>query len=276
LLNYFWKKISCIAGFVCETPIPKAKRIGIGKLNPDAVGTKRRIQNPATCYEMFPKFALWFTPVILVVFLALSITVQAEEKNAGNAKSPMRIAVISFQSLIPGEEQGNIVICPLCGIGYSSGKILKGSEKIVEGIFVDKLHELKEVELIPSDKVQGVYKRIASESLKEPLMNILKKVGKELGTDVLAVGYVYRYTEREGYKYSAEHPASVFFEVHLIKTINGSIIWRGFFDKTQKSLMEDVFQISSFFRGGGTWMTARQLTEQGMNKIFETFPGVEH
>jgi hypothetical protein len=208
----------------------------------------------------------------LVVFLTLSITTPAAE----NATSPMRIAVISFQPLIPGEKQGNTVICPICGIGYSSGKILKGSEKVVEEVFVDKLHKLKEVELIPSDKVQNVYKRIASESLKEPLLNIFKKVGRELGANVLALGYVYHYTEREGYNYSAEHPASVFFEIHLIKTIDGSIIWRGFFDKTQKSLMEDVFQISSFFRGGGKWMTARQLTEQGMNEIFKTFPGFEH
>jgi hypothetical protein len=209
---------------------------------------------------------------VLVVFLTLSITTPAAE----NATSPMRIAVISFQPLIPGEKQGNTVICPICGIGYSSGKILKGSEKVVEEVFVDELHKLKEVELIPSDKVQSVYKRIASESLKEPLLNILKKVGRELGANVLAVGYVYRYTEREGYSLAAEHPASVFFEIHLVRTIDGSIIWRGFFDKTQKSLMEDVFQISSFFRGGGKWMTARQLTEQGMNEIFKTFPGFEH
>ncbi len=213
---------------------------------------------------------------ILVTFLTLSITAQAMEKNAEIAKLPMRVAIISFQPLIPAEGQGNTIICPLCGIGSSSGKILEGSEKIVEEVFVDKLHKLKDVELIPLDKVQGVYKRIASESLKEPLLNILKKVGHELGSDVLAVGYVYRYTEREGYNYSVKHPASVAFEIHLIKTIDGSIIWRGFFDKTQKSLMEDVFQMSSFFKGGGKWMTARQLTEQGMNKIFETFPGLEH
>jgi len=228
LLNYYWKKINCIAGF------------------------------------------------FLVTFLTLSITVQAVEKNAETAKTPMRVAVISFQPLIPEEGQGNTVICPLCGIGYSSGKILKGSEKIVEEVFVDKLHELKDVELIPSDKVQDVYKRIASESLKEPLLNILKKVGRELGVDVLAVGYVYRYTEREGYSYSVKHPESVFFEIHLIKTIDVSIILCCYFDKTQKSLMEDVFQISSFVKGGGKWMTARQLTEQGMNKIFETFPGLEN
>ena len=228
MLNYFWKKFSCIAGFV------------------------------------------------LVTFLTLSIAAQAVEKNAEITEPPMRVAVISFQPLIPLEKQGNTVICPLCGIGYSGGKILKGSEKIVEDVFVEKLHELKAVKLIPPDKVQGVYKRIASESLKEPLLNILKKVGHELGADVLVVGYVYRYTEREGYNYSVEHPASVFFEIHLIKTIDGSIIWRGFFDKTQKSLMEDVFQISSFFKGGGKWMTARQLTEQGVNEIFKTFPGFEH
>ena len=213
---------------------------------------------------------------VLVTFMTLSITAQAVEKNAEIAKLPMRVAIISFQPLIPAEGQGNTIICPLCGIGSSSGKILEGSEKIVEEVFVDKLHKLKDVELIPLDKVQGVYKRIASESLKEPLLNILKKVGHELGSDVLAVGYVYRYTEREGYNYSVKHPASVAFEIHLIKTIDGSIIWRGFLDKTQKSLMEDVFQMSSFFKGGGKWMTARQLTEQGMNKIFETFPGLEH
>jgi hypothetical protein len=228
LLNHFWKKIGCIAGF------------------------------------------------ILVTFLILSITIQAAEKSTENANHPIRIAVLSFQPLTPEEESGSTVLCPICGISYSSGKILKGSEEIVEEIFVNKLRELKEVELIPSDKVQGVYKRIASESLKEPLLNILKKTGSELGADVLAVGYVYRYTEREGYSYSAKHPASVFFEIHLIKTSDGSIIWRGLFDKTQKSLMEDVFQISSFFKGGGKWITARQLTEQGMNEVFKTFPKFEH
>ena len=128
------------------------------------------------------------------------------------------------------------------------------------------------MELIPDDKVEGVYKRISAESLKEPLVKRLKNAGNELGADFIAVGYVYRYTERVGYQYSSEHPASVAFEIHLIKTADGSIIWRGFFDKTQKSLMEDVLQVTSFFKGGGKWLTARQLTEQGMNKIFETFP----
>lgn len=217
-----------------------------------------------------------FTVVVLVILYALSATAGAQEKSTGNSKTPTHIAVISFQSLTSGEGHGNTVICPVCGVGNSSGKVSTGAENIVEEIFIEKLRELKWVELIPLDKVQDVYKRSVSESLKEPLLNVFKKVGKELGADVLAVGYIYRYIERVGYEYGSEHPASVAFEIHLIKIADGKVIWRGFFDKTQKSLMEDVFQISSFIKGGGKWLTVRQLTKQGMDKVFETFPILEH
>ena len=58
----------------CETPIPKAKRIRIGKLNNPA---KRRVQYPAACYEMFPKLALGFIPVILLTaFSMVNVSLQ--------------------------------------------------------------------------------------------------------------------------------------------------------------------------------------------------------
>jgi len=78
-----------------------------------------------------------------------------------------------------------------------------------------------------------------------------------------------------GYDYSVERPAAVAFEIHLIAVGDGRILWRGIFDKTQKSLMEDVFQASSFFKGGAKWLTARQLTKLGVDDIFKTFPGFE-
>ena len=209
----------------------------------------------------------------LITLLVLSFTVQAAEKNDQEARSPLLIGVISFQALIPDEGLGNTVICPLCTTGYTTGRILKGSEKIVENIFLDKLRELKEAQIIPQERVQSVYRRISSESLKKPLLDVLKKVGHDLGADILALGYIYRYTERVGYDYSTEHPASVAFEIYMINPVDRSIIWRGVFDKTQKSLMEDVFQISSFFRGRGKWLTADQLSKQGMDEIFKTFPG---
>jgi TolB-like protein len=206
------------------------------------------------------------------VFLVLSPPAQADEENPAAPGLMKRVAVVSFEALTAEEGSGNTVFCPICGVGSSSGKVQEGDAAVVEEIFLDRLNRLKGIEIIPSEKVQSVYKRISAEKFKGPLTQDMKRVGDEVGADFVAAGYVYRYVERVGYKYSSERPASVIFEIHLMNAADGSIIWRGFFDKTQKSLMEDVFQISSFFRGGAKWLTVRQLTEQGMDEVFKTFP----
>lgn len=221
---------------------------------------------------LFGKKTSCLAGFILILLLVLPVSVQSAEKDGLVIK---RIAVIAFQPLLP-EEGSTMVVCPLCSGGYSSGKIEKGAEKAVQEGFIDKLRDLKEVQIIPLEKVTAVYNRVAAEALKKPLLAVLKKVGAELKADVIAVGYVYRYTERVGYDFSAEHPASVAFEIHLLNVKDGSTIWRGVFDKTQKSLMENVFQASSFFKGGGKWLTASQLAKQGIDEIFKTFPGFEH
>jgi len=221
---------------------------------------------------LFGKKTSCLAGFILILLLVLPVSVQSTEKDGLVIK---RLAVIAFQPLLP-KEGSTMVVCPLCSGGYSSGKIEKGAEKTVQEGFIDKLRDLKEVQIIPLEKVTSVYHRVAAEALKKPLLAVLKKAGAELKADVIVVGYVYRYTERVGYDFSAEHPASVAFEIHLLNVKDGSTIWRGVFDKTQKSLMEDVYQASSFFKGGGKWLTASQLAKQGIDEIFKTFPGFEH
>jgi hypothetical protein len=208
---------------------------------------------------------------ILVLLLVLPVSVQCAEKDGLVIK---RLAVISFQPLLP-KEGSTMVVCPLCSGGYSSGKIEKGAEKTVQESFIDKFRDFKEVQIISPEKVTAVYNRVVAEKLKQPLLAVLKKVGAELQADIIVVGYVYRYTERVGYDFSAERPASVAFDIHMLNVKDGSTIWRGVFDKTQKSLMEDVFQASSFFKGGAKWLTASQLAKLGIDEIFKTFPGFE-
>ena len=208
---------------------------------------------------------------ILVLLLVLPVSVQCAEADGPVIK---RIAIIAFQPLLP-QGESTLVVCPLCSGGYSSGKIEKGAEKTVQESFIDKLRDFKEVQIIPPEKVTAVYNRVVAEALKKPLLDVLKKAGAELQADIIVIGYVYRYTERVGYDFSAERPASVAFDIHMLNVKDGSTIWRGVFDKTQKSLMEDVFQASSFFKGGAKWLTASQLAKLGMDKIFETFPRFE-
>jgi hypothetical protein len=208
---------------------------------------------------------------ILILLLVLPFLAQCEETDVPVVKS---LAVIAFQPLLPAEGS-TMVVCPLCSTGFSGGKIEKGAEKLVQESFIDKLRDFNQVKVMPPEKVMAVYNRVVAESLKKPLLDVLTKVGTELQADIIVVGYVYRYTERIGYDYSVERPASVAFEIRLLNVKDGSTIWRGVFDKTQKSLMEDLFQTSSFFKGGAKWLTASQLAKLGIDEIFKTFPGVE-
>lgn len=186
-----------------------------------------------------------------------------------------RLAVVPFQRVSQEDAAFKTVRCPVCGLVFAAEQFPQSSEKIVEDAFFERLKERKHLTLIPSDRVGGVYERIADGFLKAEPLKILKQVGTELGADGVVIGYVYRYRERKGYPYSAEKPASVAFEIHLMRVSDGAIVWRGIFDKTQTSLMEDVLQISSFVKEGGKWVTVKELTEEGMEEVLKKFPGVQ-
>ena len=178
-----------------------------------------------------------------------------------------------FQQISPEEADIKTVRCPVCGLLLRTEKSAKGSEKVVEELFIERLAAKKAFILMPPEMVGGVYERVTAGLFKADLLEILKKVGNELEADGIILGNVYRFRERKGYEYSVEKPASVAFEIHLIRVSDGVIIWRGIFDKTQTSLMEDMLQISSFMKERGRWMTAKELAAEGMDEVLKDFPG---
>ncbi len=185
------------------------------------------------------------------------------------------IAVLPFQQITFEDAAIKTARCPLCGSILRTEKFPQGAEKIIEDIFYGRLKDRGKISLIESDRTDAFFERISAESLKKPLPEILKKVGAELQAEGIIVGYVYRFRERTGYAYSAEKPASVAFDIHLIRVSDGVTIWRGIFDETQKSLMENLFQIVPFFKGGGQWVTAKELATEGIDELMENFPVAE-
>ncbi len=184
-----------------------------------------------------------------------------------------RIAVLPFQRM--GSEDASIkaVRCPLCGSILRAGKLPQDAQKVIEDIFFNRLSDRKIFQFIPPDRAGAFFSRISEESLTLSLPEIIKKVGAELEADGVVVGYVYRYRERKGYPYAAEQPASVTFEIHVVRTRDGVIVWKGTFDRTQQPLMENMLQIVSFFKGQGQWLTAKELATEGVDALLENFPG---
>jgi hypothetical protein len=186
-----------------------------------------------------------------------------------------RMAVLPFQRMGSEDASVKAARCPLCGSIQRAEKLPRDAEKVIEDVFFNRLSDRKKFQLIPPDRAGAFFGRISEESLTLSLPEIIKKVGTELEADGVVVGYVYRYRERKGYPYSAEQPASVTFEIHVVRTSDGVIVWKGTFDRTQQSLMENMLQIVSFFKGQGQWLTAKELATEGIDTLLETFPGFQ-
>ena len=186
-----------------------------------------------------------------------------------------RIAVVPFQQIAPEGGEGGAVRCPLCGITIDAAGAPGHPEKILEALFLEELNRQKpKFQLLEGERVAAVFRRISAVSLKTNPIQVLRDVGSELGAEGVVAGYVYRFRERKGVAYSVEAPASVTFEVHLMRVSDGALVWRGFFAKTQGPLMEDLFQISSFVRAKGRWVTAKELMGEGIEAVLKTFPGL--
>lgn len=185
-----------------------------------------------------------------------------------------RIAIVPFQRLAPDDSSSRAVRCPICGTVYPACELPQNAEMVVQDVFVEEFSAHKQWTVIPMDRVSAVYNRISSQDLKDTPAEELSKVGKELEADGVVIGYVSCFRERKGYALSAERPASVTFGVYLVRVSDGAMVWGKIFDKTQQSLMENLFQASTFFKRP-KWLTARELAEEGVEEILKSYPGME-
>ncbi len=101
------------------------------------------------------------------------------------------------------------------------------------------------------------------------------EIGRKLRVDMLIFGTITRYLERVGGPYGVTRPASVAFEVVMVDTRSGKKVWAGKFSHTQKGLSEDVTNLGSFLRGGGKWLTVRELADVGITRLVRQLPGLK-
>jgi hypothetical protein len=94
-----------------------------------------------------------------------------------------------------------------------------------------------------------------------------KRIGREFSAETVMVGYIYRWQERKGTDYSADRPASVAFDLYLLRSVDGEVLWKGRFDKTQAPLSENILDARTFFKGKGKWMTVESLADLGLSDM---------
>lgn len=97
-------------------------------------------------------------------------------------------------------------------------------------------------------------------------------VGKQAGVDLLIVPMVVDWHEREGSNAGVTTSAAVTVDFFLIDTRGeGNLLQRSFFSEKQASLSNNLMNIGTFVKRGGKWITAEQLTQEGIDKAIVEF-----
>ena len=177
------------------------------------------------------------------------------------------VAIVPFRSIATdADAMRGSARDPVSGAIFRTCPAVPDAERILEDIFSRKVTASKDFKWI-AVKRTGLFPEF-----KLWKAEALKQKGSELKADAVLTGHVYCFRERVGYPLSVEKPASVAFGIYLVRTSDGSILWRGIFDRTQQSLFENLLQASSFFKGGGKWVTSEELAEIGIDELLKTFP----
>jgi hypothetical protein len=182
-----------------------------------------------------------------------------------------RFLMVSFINVaqVVGVDQG--VRSPLSGQVFVTGEVDAAAERFLTGVAMEHLQDRLSVKLISPSQARNL--RSMPLAISNPDVSereLLLETGRKLSADGVFVGHVYRYRNRVGGKYSVDAPASVAFDIFLLRVSDGRILWSRFYDETQKALTDDLFQLGAFLDRDGQWVTADQMARAALDRMMET------
>jgi hypothetical protein len=220
----------------------------------------------------------------LVNFLLLAAMVSLSGCGAGNMvnKEPVtltgikKILILPFQDMAAVYGENTDVRCPICGKVFTIGTVSRGAADMLTDQLLRMLNKRNDFQLIPSGHAQGVMSDLLAGSHKEiNEKELAVETGRILHADAVLVGYLYRFKKRDGTEYAVNSPASVAFDLHLIRVKDGRVLWSGHFDETQRPLSDNLFHLGAFLQRKAKWVTAKEMAVSGLENMLKTFPGTK-
>lgn len=209
---------------------------------------------------------------ILTVLLAGCLT--GGKSKSGIILPPIqadRIAFLGFKPAILEGQKPGLFQNPISGTTFNAQPVSQATTDKLSDELYTFLIESKDPEFI---NLRDVKKLTDPALFKEGSneIKIIQDIGNAISADAAIAGYIYRIRERVGSEYSAQSPASVAFDVYLISMKNGSLLWKSSFDKTQKTLSENLLELKSFLSYKGKWVDADKLAEIGLKELVDRMP----
>jgi len=186
-----------------------------------------------------------------------------------------KVVVVGFLPAMHQGDRADVVRDPISGSVFRAEPVPKGVVQRMTDVLFNRLVDDERFGLVSPGQARGVFSKLVDSDRNVGMapVKIAQAVGRSFKADAVLAGYVYRWREREGGDYAVKRPASVAFNLHLIRPSDGAILWKSKYDKTQRSLSENLFDLSTFVEGKGRWMNAEKLAMIGLEKLLAQMPG---
>jgi hypothetical protein len=163
--------------------------------------------------------------------------------------------------------------CPFVGDIYEINRVNEGAGEFLTDNLFSRLQSRKDLTLIEPQQALGARSAVLAKSTGElSEKELVLETARTAGAQSVIVGRIFHYRERVGTAYSVDTPASVAFDILLLRVSDGQLLWIGRFNETQKSLFENLFWISKFINRNARWLTADELAESGLEEVLKSFP----
>ena len=178
-----------------------------------------------------------------------------------------KMVVVGFLPAMSQWDEPNMVRSPVSGAVFSGEPVPEQVvDKLTASLF-ERIVKEKRFELISPGQARGVYSSLKLSDVVGSEIEIIQKIGLAFSAEAVLIGYVYRFREREGTDFAVNRAASVAFDLYLLQPRDGAILWKSRFDKTQQHLSQNIFDVNTFMKGQGRWMTAERLAEIGLESM---------
>jgi hypothetical protein len=208
-----------------------------------------------------------------IVILSACGTGNVVKKEPATVSGIEKILILPFEDMASVYGENKDIRCPICGKVFTTGKVSRGAADMLSEHLFTILNKRTDIQLIPSSYAQGVMSDLLADSKKELNEKELAiETGRILHADAVLAGFLYRFQERIGTEYSVDSPASVAFDIHLIRVTDGRVVWSGHFDETQQPLSNNLFRLGTFLQRKAKWVTAKEMAISALEDMLKTFP----
>ena len=217
---------------------------------------------------------------VLISFIFPVMCLAAEDGTQTAKIVSVKNSKIGIMPFVAGKFHANIddivektISCSISQLCFEPQDIKLGAEKDLTRYVTEFL----EPRLIPNtlilpDDAMAAYNALSADENKDTLRSLAVRFGKKLNADYVLVGTVWRYRDRSQKEDAFERPASVAFVAYLVDVTDGRRVWKGYYDKSQKALTDDLSNAPLFFKGGAKWLTANEIAKIAVGETFKSFP----